>query len=97
MILERSIEENLTEYAKDQGVLVLKLNVKYRRGWPDRLFLKNGGILFIEVKRPGEEPTLIQEHVHGLIRSQGFAVVVVDNFRDGRAAIDELVKICPDI
>lgn len=93
--LEKDIEGNVMTYAKQQGVTELKIQKK--RGWPDRALLYKGGVVFIEFKRPGEKAEPLQEHVHGILRKQGFAVVVVDSVAQGRAVVDELTKICADV
>ena len=97
MTPEGKIQNKVVEYAQDQGCLVVRVNQLAHRGWPDRMFLKNGGVLFIEFKTPGEKPELIQKVTHELIRKQGFAVAVVDSVAEGRAIIDELAKMCPDV
>jgi hypothetical protein len=83
---EESIEQrfciNLTKWSREHGILVtaLKLNLTGRRGWPDRLIMWEGGnLLFIEFKRPGEEPRKLQVFIHGIIRDLGFEVEVYDD------------------
>jgi len=63
--LENSIEQRVIEWARDNDVLHLKLNTLGRTGWPDRLFITpDGGIIWVEFKRPGEEPRGLQDYVH---------------------------------
>jgi hypothetical protein len=70
-------------------ILHVKLNIRGRRGWPDREFLIPGGKpLFMEFKRPGEEPEPIQEFIHGQLRDAGYTVLVIDNTIAGFAALD---------
>ena len=90
--LESNLEQKVVEYSNERGVLSLKLNVLGRVGWPDRLFLYKGRVLFIEFKRQGEKPRKLQEYVHNQLRNQGFCVVVVDNFSQGYARIDDLTQ-----
>lgn len=56
-------------------------------GWPDRLMLWRGGVMFIEYKRPGQRPTSLQQHIHQQLRHLGFEVRVYD---DADAALDEI-------
>lgn len=95
---ETSIENrfciNIGNWARDRGILVctLKLNIKGRRGFPDRLVLWEGhNLLFIEFKRPGEEPRKLQKYIHEFLRDMGFEVAVYDDsdiaFRDVQAKI----------
>lgn len=96
-VLERKIEADTSEYAQRCGCLSLKLVMWGRIGWPDHLYLFHGRVLFIEFKRAGEKPRKIQEYIHERIRLHGFNVVVVDNFIDGRTAIDYLTKSLPHL
>jgi hypothetical protein len=82
---ERSVEEDFIDGMRDFAIetkldiATLKMNLQGRRGWPDRLVLWSGGnMVFIEFKRPGEDPRKLQEHVHGILRRAGFAVLVHD-------------------
>jgi len=88
--LESNLEQKVSDYAKQLGVLTLKLNVLGQVGWPDRLYLFKGRVLFIEFKRQGEQPRKVQVYVHNRIRSHGFTVDVVDNVQQGNASIDHL-------
>jgi hypothetical protein len=59
---------------------ILKLNLHGRRGWPDRLIMWEGQhLVFIEFKRPGEEPRPLQAYVHNIIIRLGFKVLTYDN------------------
>jgi hypothetical protein len=86
--LESTVEVKTTEYAQNKGCLVIKLNILGRRGWPDRLFIYKGQVLFIEFKRQGEQPRKLQVAIHGRIRSHGINVDVVDTLQQGIATID---------
>lgn len=60
-----------------------------KRGVPDRIVLlpipeEHRAIVakylrFVEVKAPGERPTLQQHHVHELFRRRGYSVEVLDH------------------
>jgi hypothetical protein len=78
-MLESSIERKTCAWARERGVLMLKLNTPGRRGWPDRMFIFDGLVAFIEFKRPGEKPVPIQEYVMELLRQQGMSVAVMTN------------------
>lgn len=86
-VLEKSIEKPVTDFAKDNGVLVRKMNGLGFNAWPDRLFLYRGRVLFIEFKKPGEVATPAQAELHGDLRDQGFWVEVVDNVEEGKSRI----------
>ncbi len=84
---ESDIEANNATYAKALGILFRKLN--FGEGWPDRILLYRGHVIFIEYKRLGEKPTALQEYVHGTLRKQGFEVYVIDDKQRGRDLIKE--------
>jgi hypothetical protein len=90
-VLETKTEIDVVDYAESKGVLQLKLNVIGRKGWPDRLFMYKGKIIFIEFKRAGKSPRKLQEYVHEKIRSHWFEVYVVDHYQQGVDLIDQLV------
>ena len=87
--LESDTEDTVVSYATNEGCLTLKLNVWGRRGWPDRIFVFRGKVLFVEFKREGEDLRKLQEYVHGKLREHGIKVYVVDNISDGEALIDK--------
>jgi hypothetical protein len=59
---EDYIEKKVTEWAKARGIVCLKYQPKGDVGWPDHIYVipPNGRVVFIEFKRPGEEPTPLQ-------------------------------------
>jgi len=82
MQIENRFCLNLNKWAREHNIVVvpLKLNLQGRRGWPDRLIMWEGGnFLFIEFKRPGEEPRKLQLYIHQLLRDIGFEVQVHDD------------------
>lgn len=86
-------EADLSRYIYDRatkmGCLVVKIDASHR-GWPDRLILKNGKCMFIEVKNPNGTGKLskIQEYMISKIKSKGVSVYVVDN----KKYADDLIK-----
>lgn len=86
---ESTIERAACKYAKDNGVTVLKLGGPANRGKPDRLFLKDGKILFCEFKAPNKKPTAIQRKWIEDLRAQGFRADWCDNLHTAIALITE--------
>ena len=77
-ITEKYIESRLVTQVKSMGGLAIKLSSG--GGLPDRLLLFNSGrCCFVEVKRPGERPRLLQQLRHEELRRLGFEVFVVDS------------------
>jgi predicted RNA-binding Zn-ribbon protein involved in translation (DUF1610 family) len=65
---------------------------KTRRADPDRLVLLDGGeALFVELKRPGEEPRPEQLREHKRLRDKGFSVTVIDTKEGVDAWIDVVI------
>ena len=85
---ESSVEAAIVRYAGERGILTRKFASPARRGVPDRIFVRDGVVLFLEVKRPGEEPTPLQEHELGLLRQHGANAEWCDSAAAGRAVLD---------
>lgn len=84
-MLESYIERRTCELALELGVDNTKL--QKATGYPDRIFWVPGGKpVLIEFKRPGEEPSEIQEYIGDLLRRLGYQVEVCDN-------VDDAIKI----
>jgi Holliday junction resolvase len=84
--LERSIVESVLREARRLGWWAMKnhgsaFGVK---GLPDVLVIKGGRAAWMEVKRPGEEPTKIQEHRMRELIETGCPVAVVRSAGDAR-------------
>lgn len=62
-IREKDIEKKLVAYCKTKNILCYKWTSPANRGVPDRILIgPNGNVAFLELKRPGEEPTELQKH-----------------------------------
>lgn len=79
---ESKVEAAIREYALRRGWFVAKFTSPGQTGVPDRLFIRNGVHIFIEVKRPGEKPTPKQLSKHEEMRRYGAVVHWVDNVED---------------
>jgi hypothetical protein len=82
-MLEIDIEEKVMKWAKREGFLTPK--VKFvEAGYPDRLFISPfGHTIFMEFKRPGEEPEPIQYHRLEQLTKRGIPAVWVDSVLEG--------------
>jgi hypothetical protein len=86
--VESSYEKTGTDYAKAAGWTVYKVMFG-TRGAPDRLFAKKPyGPVFVEWKKPDEEPTPQQEHRHDEMRKAGIVVLVFDDADKFKGWID---------
>lgn len=86
--LERNIELPVCDYAEAGGWIVRKLQWVGRRAGPDRFFAKDGRIVLVEFKRPGEEPGPLQFREHRRLRKAGIEVHVIDSVEEGCALFD---------
>lgn len=80
VILERHLEAYFSKKCKELKLLTLKLNVRYARGWPDRIVpLSDGRVLWVELKRPGGQLSALQTKVHADLQSLSHNVYTIDS------------------
>ena len=82
--LEKSIERFFVERCQALQILQFKFLSPGRVGVPDRIMHSNlpyqgARTAYMELKRPGQVPTLQQERMHGIIRDKGVSVFVCDD------------------
>ena len=76
---ESSIENKLRRYVRKLGGRAIKLQRTGRRGDVDRIVvLRNGTVVWTELKRPGKKPRLDQKRVHTWLRKRGHKVLICD-------------------
>lgn len=86
--LESNLETNFIRIVEDDGFFTKK--GKGRVGWPDReVFLNNGHMFLIELKRLGEEPRKIQYHVMNELKELGYHVFWTDNFKEAKEIYEQ--------
>lgn len=78
-MVESSIEGFACDLAEQDGWIVRKLKWIGRRNGMDRFFLKEGRVVLIEFKRPGETPRPGQQKEIDLFKQAGAEVYSVDN------------------
>lgn len=84
-VKESVIEDHLTKLCKENGIYQHKNTG--RNGIPDRLLIYRGRHWFLELKRPGERPTDLQESVARELKAHGAVTV----FADSCDAVDKVV------
>jgi hypothetical protein len=82
IIRESKVEKTCCEYAQGRGWWVSNFTAPGKMAGPDRFFIRDGFVLFIEFKRPGKEPTVQQALRHKQMREKGANVTWVSNFAD---------------
>lgn len=91
---ERSVERILKQRVESAipGAKCLKFVSPGYTGVPDRIILLPGGaVVFVELKRPGEQPRQRQLFVQAQIRKLGFTVA---GCVDSPEAVNEVVRLC---
>jgi hypothetical protein len=87
---ESAIGKAFRDWCRKQDYLVIKLTtlgLYGEAGWPDYLVLPGGGrVIFVEMKRPGEEPTKLQRHRHEELERKGYIVLVARSPEEARAS-----------
>lgn len=86
---EKIIEQKLVQAVKARGGIAPKFVSPSMDGMPDRLvLLPRGGIGFVEVKAPGQQPTRLQRLRLRTLQKMGFHVFVLDDPEQ----IDDILK-----
>lgn len=78
---EAKLSKYIYNKAKELGCLVVKIDASHK-GWPDRLIIKNGKVMFIEVKSPNGKGRLskMQEHIIFLLRCEQIETHVISDY-----------------
>lgn len=79
---EAEIQTKIKEHLETKGYLVVKIIQSSKNGWPDLQAMKNGVIVFIEVKRPGEALAPLQVYRQNQIMKAGFEYIIATSVRD---------------
>jgi hypothetical protein len=85
MLRESTIETAVCAHARLLGWLVYKFVSPNQRGVPDRMFLKDGNVIFIEFKATGKQLTPLQRFKITEIIAAGFDVHVIDDIELGKS------------
>lgn len=79
---ESAIERTVGEFCKEHKITFQKQNGSGQKGRADRLLMRRGVAAFLELKRPGEEPTPLQYRYLAQRRLDGFEAAWADNSAD---------------
>jgi len=89
---ESTIEQSVCAYAKAKGCLSLKLSGQNQKGQPDRIFLYEGRVLFVEFKAPGKQPTALQARWLDRLTEHTFHTTACDDIDAGKRLIDLITE-----
>lgn len=87
---ESKIERTLRDAVRAAGGECIKINSPGSAGFPDRMILLNGRVLFAELKRPGKGLDALQVYWQSRLRGLGHEAVKVDYLAQIPALIDRL-------
>ena len=90
---ESTIERAVCAYAKTKGCLTLKLSGQNQKGQPDRMFLFQGRVMFIEFKAPGKRLTALQARWLDRLSEHTFHTACCDDIEAGKRLIDILTLL----
>jgi hypothetical protein len=80
--LESYVEHKVSAWCVEHGILTLKFTPDGQRGWPDRIFIRDGRVAFIEFKADGEEPRPLQMHRMQMLRDANIPVIWTNHFEE---------------
>lgn len=84
---ETPLERQICKFAERRGWIVYKWVSPGVRGVPDRMFIRNGRVIFAEIKRADKEPSKQQGIRHAELRAAGVDVYSWDNMDDACAVL----------
>ncbi len=87
---ESDVERACVKFAHGLGWLFRKQQGQGNRGKTDRFFLKDGITVFVEFKRPGEEPTQKQYNEINKMREYGFEAEWFDTIKKFKDWLQDL-------
>lgn len=90
-MLERELEAKVVALCREHGVYCRKWSSPSRRGVADRILVGGGYTLFLELKKPGEEPTKLQLREIALIKAAGGSAGWSDNLEQIKTIITTLL------
>ena len=85
---EHAIEAYLQKQCEKQNILCKKFESPSTRGYPDRILIHHGTVVFVELKRPGEKPRKLQMYRIEELISHGANVEVADT----RQKVDNILN-----
>lgn len=94
-VLEVNLESQFTDWAiVSLGAIVYKIQGQGNKGNPDRIYLlPNGRHAIIEWKRPGEEPTKLQQLKHKRLREKNQPIKVFDNVANAKYWLSAIARM----
>lgn len=70
--LEKYVESDFMIFCASLSIVCKKLKLASESSWPDRTLLYRGYVMFMELKRRGEQPTPLQLFTLSQLANMGF-------------------------
>jgi hypothetical protein len=86
--LESKVEKDCVDWAQSQGWLTMKYTGE--RGYPDRIFIKGGATIWVELKREGNEPTKAQRYKIRKLKEAGADAYWTDSLEGLQTILESL-------
>lgn len=86
---ESKLEARIVKHCRDRGILCYKFSSPARRGVPDRLLIKGGKVMFMEVKAEGKRPTQLQVREMAILHAENIRATWVDEYGVAVQRIDD--------
>jgi Holliday junction resolvase len=80
MAKESALQKKIRVDLEKSGWFVLKVTICNKPGFPDLTLMRQGAILFLEIKSVGKKAEPLQLHRHEELQKQGFKVFVIDTW-----------------
>lgn len=84
---ESDLEDRVVRLCREEKIYCRKLSSPAQNGLPDRLLIKNGCTLLVELKATGEKPTALQARELRLIQEHGGLSTYCDSIEKFRAIV----------
>ena len=86
---ERKLEIDCCTYARQRGIIAVKLEKNAHKGIPDYMFIAEGGrAMFVEFKRPDGKGVASNEQKYWA-KFLGYSHRFIDNFEDFKERLDD--------
>jgi Holliday junction resolvase len=79
---ESTIQGKIAKRLRENGWLVTKLIQTSMNGIPDLMAIRKGNVIFLEVKKRGEEASELQKYVMDNLSKAGCFTMVVNSVED---------------
>ena len=88
--LEKDVERKVALWAKNNGIIAIKLHGTNQKGIPDRMFGYKGRVIFIEFKRTiGGRLSLFQKTFKSKLEKSNFPVYIINNYENSIKLLKE--------